>query len=193
MCHNAFFPLQRQFYCGNWRFKKGCAYERWKENKRKMTRKLYPESYRRLIKGRPWYKNWASTKQSAKIKTREHTLTLEDVKNLWFRDEAFLMKQPSIDRIDGTKGYIEGNCRFMEKSENSRIGNLGTKRNVQEKIILSRALGGEPIAQYDLDGNLLKIWNYHEEIRRTLKIHGIPRIFKGKQKTAGGFIWKKHV
>lgn len=41
-------------------------------------------------------------------------MTVEDFKYLWFRDKAFEMKTPSIDRIDTKGDYIIENCRFIE-------------------------------------------------------------------------------
>lgn len=37
------------------------------------------------------------------------------------------MKFPSIDRINPQKGYTKSNCRYLERSENSRLGRLGVK------------------------------------------------------------------
>ena len=52
----------------------------------------------------------------------KNRLTLKGIKRLWFRDKAWLLKQPSIDRIDNSKGYSFGNCRFMELIENNKKG-----------------------------------------------------------------------
>ena len=47
-------------------------------------------------------------------------LSKEDIKYLWFRDKAWLLKQPSIDRIDNYKSYTLENCRFIELLENCK-------------------------------------------------------------------------
>lgn len=46
------------------------------------------------------------------------SLTIEDVKYLWLRDKAKLMKKPSIDRIHNNGNYSLHNCRFIEHSKN---------------------------------------------------------------------------
>lgn len=45
-------------------------------------------------------------------------MTTEDFKELWFRDKAFLMGKPSIDRKDNDGHYTKNNCRFIELSKN---------------------------------------------------------------------------
>jgi hypothetical protein len=76
----------------------------------------------------PWEKHyrWIQIRTAPKgeytkrgIKCR---LTLAGIKRLWFRDKAWLFKQPSVDRIDNSKGYSFGNCRFMELIENIKKG-----------------------------------------------------------------------
>ena len=50
------------------------------------------------------------------------------------------------------------------------------------------------VAQYDLDDNLIRIWDYAKQASEELGInHGsICSCCKGKYKSAGGFIWKYH-
>lgn len=47
-------------------------------------------------------------------------ITKEELKKLWFRDKGYLLKEPSIDRIDGNKSYTYKNCRYIELKENRK-------------------------------------------------------------------------
>lgn len=47
-----------------------------------------------------------------------NNLTKNDLAMLWFRDKAYEMKIPSIDRINNNGNYCIENCQFIELSEN---------------------------------------------------------------------------
>ena len=87
-----------------------------------------------------------------------------------------------------------------EKRDDNRVDNLewctieynnkyGTRK---DKI---RKSSGKRIAQYDLQGNLIKIWNSVSEAMRTFGCNGnsgISRVCRGVagRKTYKGFVWK---
>jgi hypothetical protein len=81
-----------------------------------------------------WYKHnpWALTHKRIsdrcidKKRTDYHGKNIKnflhcsDLKMMWYRDKAYLMKKPSIDRINPNGNYEISNCRYLEHSENSR-------------------------------------------------------------------------
>jgi len=104
-----------------------------KANWIRIARKLNPYPFRQnnknTLKRRPWIKTWNNINyRCTNPKNRcyeayggrgiKNYLTCKDLEYLWFRDKAYLMKKPSIDRIDSDGHYTLENCRYMELSEN---------------------------------------------------------------------------
>lgn len=88
----------------------------------------YQKTY---LKKNPWAKHKMYAQSRSKKLNRSFELTVAECKFIWKRDKAHLLKEPSIDRINSSKGYFLENCRFIEMRENSRLGNIS--RKVSEK------------------------------------------------------------
>jgi hypothetical protein len=107
-------------------------------------------------------------------------ITSDELKELWFRDKAYLLKVPSINRIDNNDNYTFDNCEYIEKGINS------AERN--------RRVSSKPILQFDLDGKFIKEWNSITEASKALSINNshigeCARNYKNI-KQSGGFIWR---
>jgi len=77
----------------------------------------------------PWNKTYLSISNRCSFygstyykKGIKNLITREELKSLWFRDKAYLMEKPSIDRIDSNKHYTLENCRYIEYAENIKLG-----------------------------------------------------------------------
>lgn len=92
---------------------------------RKNNREKILESIQSLKLRKPWYRFFTHAQQRCRRnswyiqKGIKNLLTREQVKELWIRDKANLLKRPSIDRIDSNGHYSFENCRFIELYLNS--------------------------------------------------------------------------
>lgn len=81
---------------------------------------------------RPWHKHYCYARSRCNPKTKNLgyrkyyidagillKITSNEVKALWFRDNASLMRRPSLDRIYTAGNYSIGNCRFIEQAANA--------------------------------------------------------------------------
>lgn len=150
---------------------KECMMERAKMNRIKRHDKYPWERVLINIKSRCTNPNNKSYKT---YHVRKCLITIEEIKKLWFRDKAYNMKRPSIDRIDNDGHYEFKNCRFIEMEEN-RI------RNKKKSIL-----------QFDLNGHFIKEWESLSEAHKKLNINlgNIMRVLKGERNMAGNYIWK---
>lgn len=96
----------------------------------------------------PWSRAYFTSKGRSTRLGREHTMKIKDFKFLWERDNASSMLEPSIDRIDNSKGYTIDNCRYIEKRLNISLGSLNRKQNEKQKKASS-----ENIRKYNLSRN----------------------------------------
>lgn len=105
-------------------------------------------------------------------------ITEDEVKRLWFRDKACLMKKPSIDRKNNDGNYEFGNCRFIEF-----VANIARQNPLKKEKIIN---------QYDLQGNFIRSWKSQHEIQRILcfACQNVSNVCLKKTKRAYGFIWR---
>jgi hypothetical protein len=107
-------------------------------------------------------------------------ITSEELKTLWIRDNAHLLKHPSINRKNNNGNYTFENCEFIE------IGLNSSERNKRVSI--------KTVLQFSLDNKFIKEWDSVKKASDSLKIEkgqiaNCARKYK-YNKTAGGFIWR---
>jgi len=160
-----------------------------KDNRRSHCKKCCYQTIKDYYKKYPWKNTyqWIKTRCNNQkyISYKNYggrgikcLITVEELKQLWFRDKAYEMKKPSIDREDDDGNYEFSNCRYIEFKLNIERQN----KTRQEK----------PVNQYDLNGDFIKTWKTGKEIQRSLGFSqgNISSACLGRYKTAYGFVWK---
>lgn len=93
-------------------------HRRWQKNNPDYVKRYREQLYLKS----PWiltlYGIKNRTKFSPSYRNIKCLITKDELKKLWIRDNANIMKQPSIDRIDTCGHYSFDNCRYIEMQEN---------------------------------------------------------------------------
>lgn len=126
----------RSLYQAAWRKKNPEKFKeyarRWYSKNRTRVNEYRKEYIQRRYVASPWLRTYdgilTRLRQARRGKHRQLCyvgikmfMTREDLKFLWFRDNAAAMNSPSIDRKDGKGDYTLANCRYLEMKENRRL------------------------------------------------------------------------
>jgi hypothetical protein len=102
----------------------------WAKNNPEKVKKIAQKCYKKRRKNTPWVffaykaKNRCNkSKLYIKLKI-QYKLSMEEIQELWFRDEAWLLHQPSLDRKNPDGNYEYSNCRFIEKDINALLARI---------------------------------------------------------------------
>jgi len=150
------------------------------------------ENFKEYHRQNPWAKYYRLAKRRCTDKNHpkykyyggrgiKFKLTKEDIKDLWFRDKAFKLKHPSIDRIKQSNNYIKNNCRFIELENNTACGRERSRITRMKQII-----------QKNKRGHMIKVFESASQASKFTGVHStnIRRCANKQQKTAGGFTWE---
>lgn len=142
------------------------------------THKLY-------MQNNPWLSHYYDAKRRCTKKNRkdypryggrgiQFLLSVAEIKELWFRDKASDLKQPSIDRLDSNGHYEFSNCRFIEKIKNSALN--GHRRQIRQST---------------LSGKFVKDWPSIIAIKRALGFNesNLSLALKNNR-PANGYLWE---
>ncbi len=104
----------------------------------------------------------------------------------WVASGYDKMKFPSIDRKDDYKGYSFDNIQLMTWEENK-------KKYYKDRISGVNNKANKPVSQYTKDGVFINTFHSGSEAERATGIRrtNISACCLGKEKSAGGFIWKR--
>jgi len=141
----------KEFYQNKRGKNKGCYHSWCKECKREYRHKyarIYPwkRTYTQILNRCSYDKSHSYHRKGIKC-----YITSAELRKLWFRDKAYLMEKPSIDRLDRWRDYIFDNCRYIELRENQKRkrpklnpesdrGKRIKKINVNSKVKLVRII-----------------------------------------------------
>lgn len=118
--------------------------------------------------------------------------------------ETFIENQdnkPCIDHIDGNRGNNAiDNLRWCTYSENlhnpithtKRCTSLSGEHNPMFGVTSEKHPNSKKITQYTMDGSHIKQWNSIVDASKSLGLNRccIKDCCRGRQKSAGGYLWK---
>ena len=146
------------------------------------------------------YKNCYVCERWLKLSNFVEDIVKIDNYNLWLDDNNYQLDK-DIKNKDKDGCYCLENCIFITKTENIAQSNKTRDyKNDKNPNYNNHKLKGKnnpkskKVGQYDLDGNLIKVWDYAKQISEEVGINYslLRSNLQGKRKTyeLSGFIWK---
>lgn len=103
-------------------------------------------------------------------------ITAEELKILWFRDKAYLMEKPSIDRKNNRGNYTFKNCQYLEMLDNCRKQNAiqSTRDRFSKR---SKLNWKNPVFRKIQTKRIKKLWQ-NEDYRKRMSIQSTEQSHK---------------
>jgi len=100
-----------------------------------------------------------------------------------------------VNMTDGGEGLCNPSEETISKFKKARTGNAlskETKAKLRLAMVSKKPINRKPVAQYDLNNNLIQIWEsvYQAELKTKIAKSSISKCCKNKLKRAGKFIWR---
>jgi len=119
------------------------------DNKRLQYSKAYRMTFTGMLNDMYWYmlrrvteggnspkiyKGLPLMARKAFYKIAMRSEKLHRLYDAWLNSGCQLVDRPTPHRIDGKRGYISGNIRFLSYSDNIKQGNKRAKKNAKKRI-----------------------------------------------------------
>lgn len=132
--------MEKKEYNKEWKHKNKAHVLQYQNEWRKKNRERFCELNMNSLKKRLIEIPWLRHHRSAKGNRRgiKYEMTLNEIRDIWWRDKAFDMKKPTIDRIDERGHYTRSNVRFLELKDNISRSNNSRKREPNGRLLPGR-------------------------------------------------------
>lgn len=153
---------------------------------RSMLCRCYDKKYHEKF---PTYKDCYVCERWINLSNFVEDVTKIENYNLWLENPKKRIALDKDIKVKNNKCYCLDNCKFVTVYENNKQM-ISTRNNDYLKGKTNPR--AKKVCQYNLNGDLIKIWDYIREASKELNIResNISQCLVGKQKTAGGFKWK---
>lgn len=123
------------------------------------------------------------TKEEFMVWAYEHGF--DDLYKTWVQSGFKKDLSPSVDRLDDDKSYIFSNMQLITWEENNQKGNADRKAGKTKHL-------HKTVLQFDKYYNFIAEYISLNEAERQTGVNAwsISLVCKGKQHTAGGYIWQ---
>ena len=120
--------------------------------------------------------------------------TDEEIENISKKRSETVIKNGSFSGENNPmygKHHTEESIKKMIENKKPKQWNEEERKIISERVSGKKHPRAKKIKQYDLDGNLIKVWDYIKQAKKECGYNsdGISKCCKHEARTANGFIW----